>query len=517
MGIVYRARQRSLDRSVALKIVRDELAQLPEYRQRFLREARLAASINHPHVVPVFDIGEYDGRLLLAMQWIEGEDLRSVLAQSGRLSPERAVKIVAQLAGALDAVHRVAGLVHRDVKPSNVLIQDVAGSDHAYLTDFGVARSTESGGQLTQTGLVVGTAGYLSPEQIRGEEPGPRSDLYALGCLFFEMATGKPPFRGDNEMALRWAHANDPRPLPSSVVPELGTAFDAVVAVSLAIDPAQRFASGQEFADALGACLGGRLEHGGSAITPPHEPTVIGPSTPLPPAALQTPHPPQVQVPGYGTPASTPGPASRGGNPLALVLLAIVAVAGIAAAALVAAGVFAQSGTSARASTTPTAAASSTAKTHARASSAARSARRPTVKAPPPVAPAQTTSTPPTAPAASSANGSVYGLQGLPVQCGYGVAGSAGMTCTFANNAFYEYWKASGGNPTQQESINVWSALGDTYYPLSCSSGDTVVDCTGQNSSGIPLDARFTQQALSSYTSSEAAAYAASGKLGPDG
>ena len=144
---------------------------MPEYRDRFLREARLAASVDHPNVVSVYDVGDEDGRLFLAIQWVEGRDLKRLLEETGRLPPERAVGIASQLAGALDALHGVAGLIHRDIKPANVLVRPMTGGDHAYLTDFGVAKPAYGNDQLTQTGWVVGTAGYVSPEQIRGEEP----------------------------------------------------------------------------------------------------------------------------------------------------------------------------------------------------------------------------------------------------------------------------------------------------------------------------------------------------------
>ena len=346
MGVVYRARQLSLDRFVALKVIREDVAGVAEYRERFLREAYLAASVDHPHVVSVFDVGEYDERLVLAMQWIEGEDLCGLLEQSGQLAPDRAVRLVSQLAGALDAVHDV-GLLHRDVKPANVLLRDLGGTEHAYLTDFGMARPSDPGAHLTQTGRVVGTTGYLSPEQIRGAEPGPRSDLYALGCLFFEALTGAPPFRGENEMAVQWAHANDPRPLTSMLVPALGERYDQLVSRALAISPEQRFGSGHEFAHALAVAQSGEtIQPSAVPITPSHEPTVVGPSTPLPPAALQTPppQPPMYQGYGYATPAPAPSQSSRGGNPLALILLAVVALTGIAVGALIAAGVFAQKG-----------------------------------------------------------------------------------------------------------------------------------------------------------------------------
>jgi serine/threonine-protein kinase len=342
MGVVYRAKQLSLGRAVALKVIRGEIAQEPEYHDRFLREATLAAAVDHPNVVPVYDVGEDDGRLWLAMQWIDGKDLGSLIASYGPRLPDRAVAIATQLARALDAVH-AAGLVHRDVKPGNVLIRDVDQKDHAYLTDFGVAKPALHGAdQLTRTGSVVGTTGYLSPEQIRGGEPGPRSDLYALACVFVETLTGQQPFTGDNELAVRWAHANDPRPRISDVRPDIGDRYDAFIARALAVDPTKRFKSGREFAEALQAVHAGST----TSILPagiPHTPTAVGPPTPLlpytplPPSGAQTPSP-QIATPVYMTP---PGyePRSRRGSPLALILLALVAFAGIAVGALAATGV----------------------------------------------------------------------------------------------------------------------------------------------------------------------------------
>lgn len=339
MGVVYKARQRSLGRSVALKVIRTEIADTPEYRERFLREARIAASVDHPHVVSVHDVGERDGRLFLAMQWVDGKDLKQVLADSGRLDADRAVAIVSQLAGALDAVHSVGGLVHRDVKPANVLLRSVGGKDHAYLTDFGIAKPSNAVDQLTKTGWVIGTPGYLAPEQIMGHEPGPRSDLYALGCLFFELVTGEPPFRAENEMALRWAHANNPRPRVSDVAPRLGTRYDGFLAVALAVDPDHRFASGRAFAAAVDTAHDHQSEVSTRLIPRrPHVPTAIGPPTPIP--ATRIPRQQSNAPRGYGTPPAGYPQERRSGSPLALVILAIVALAGITVGGLAAAGVF---------------------------------------------------------------------------------------------------------------------------------------------------------------------------------
>lgn len=338
MGVVYKTNQKTLDRDVALKVIREEIASEPEFRERFMREARLAASVDHPHVVTVYDVGNEDDRLYLVMQWIDGSDVREQLGESGRFPPKRAVAIGAQIAGALDALHSVSGLIHRDVKPANVLLRTVGGEDHAYLTDFGIAKPPEALEHLTKTGSTVGTTGYLSPEQIQGGEAGPRSDLYALGCLVFEMLTGKPPFDGENELAVRWAHANDPRPLVSEAVPALGRRYDEFFATALAVDPAERFGSGREFAEALTGAMTSENTTGATAvISQSRAETKIGPPTPLPPG--RRPPPPGYQ-PAYGYVTPPPPPRERSGNPLALILLAIVAIVGIAVAALAAAGVF---------------------------------------------------------------------------------------------------------------------------------------------------------------------------------
>ena len=167
-----------------------------------------------------------------------------------QLDADRMVAIGVQLALALNAVHE-AGLLHRDVKPSNVLVRDIGGQDHAYLADFGVARMSEAESDLTRTGWVIGTSGYLSPEQVQGYQPDSRSDLYALGCIIFEALTGRPPFTGANDQALRWAHATSPRPVASAICPSLGTRYDSFLSRALAIDPRDRFQSGRELAEAL--------------------------------------------------------------------------------------------------------------------------------------------------------------------------------------------------------------------------------------------------------------------------
>jgi serine/threonine protein kinase len=201
------------------------------------------------------------------MQWVDGEDLKRLLQRRGRLAPGEAVALATQLGGALGAIHR-AGMIHRDVKPANVLVRDLVGVDHSYLADFGLAKIAAPSEDSTSTGWVVGTPGYMSPEQIDGGRPGPPADLYALGCVLFEMLAGEPPFSADNKMALLLAHANAPRPKPSSAVPSLGTRYDRFMSVALARDPERRFSSAQDFVEQL------ELAHrGGDPPAPPPAPT----------------------------------------------------------------------------------------------------------------------------------------------------------------------------------------------------------------------------------------------------
>jgi predicted ATPase/serine/threonine protein kinase len=250
MGVVYRATQLSLEREVALKLIAPELASQEAFRSRFLREAKLAASLEHPHVLPVYEAGEVEGQLFLALRYVEGADLGSLLAQ-GPLPPETSRRIVTQLCSALQAAHK-RGLLHRDVKPENVLLLGREGEEHAYLTDFGLAKPQAERG-LTQTGALLGSLAYLAPEQIEKGQSDERTDLYALGCLLYACLTGKPPFVREHEAALLWAHLKEAPPKPSEARPELGDAFDWVIERALAKDPGDRFQSAAELAQALAA------------------------------------------------------------------------------------------------------------------------------------------------------------------------------------------------------------------------------------------------------------------------
>ena len=243
MGVVYRATDLRLERPVALKLVAPEFAEDELFRRRFLREPRMAASLDHPNVVPIYEAGEHDGQLYLAMRFVDGSDLRTLLRREGGLPAERALDILAQVAGALDAAHR-RGLVHRDVKPANVLVDE---DGHAYLTDFGVTK--QLGGNTTETGQIVGTLDYVAPEQIRGEDVDARADGYALACVLYECLAGRPPFHRNTEAETLWAHMQEPPPpLPGH------PALQPVMAKALAKDPEHRHATCAELiADARAA------------------------------------------------------------------------------------------------------------------------------------------------------------------------------------------------------------------------------------------------------------------------
>lgn len=255
MGVVLRATQVALDRPVALKVIVPELADDIEFRARFKRESLLAASIDHPNVIPVYEAGESEGRLFISMRWVDGSDVRSLISREGSLKVERAVAIVERVGAALDAAHR-HGLVHRDVKPANVLIT-AGAEEHVYLTDFGLTKRTGSAGGLTHTGHFVGTADYAAPEQIRGERADARADVYALGCMLYQAVTGAVPFDRDSEVAKMYAHLNDPPPAVSQAAPHLPPALDQVIERALAKDPADRHPSAGDMARAARGALAG--------------------------------------------------------------------------------------------------------------------------------------------------------------------------------------------------------------------------------------------------------------------
>jgi serine/threonine protein kinase len=245
MGVVFRATDLVLDRRVALKLIAPRLAQDPTFRARFEREFRLAAALDHPHVVPVFRAGEEDGQLYVTMRYVDGTDLGSLLARERWLAPERAVRIVAQVAGALDEAHG-HGLVHRDVKPPNVLIARRGDDERAFLTDFGVTRERTAASDLTATGMAIGSVDYMAPEQAQGGAVDARADIYSLGCVLFHALVGSVPFIRGNELERMWAHVHEAPPAPTSIDPKLPAALDPVLARALAKDPDERYQSAGE-------------------------------------------------------------------------------------------------------------------------------------------------------------------------------------------------------------------------------------------------------------------------------
>ena len=252
MGVVYRAFDARLGRPVALKLIAPERAQDVRFRERFLVESQLAASLDHSNVVPVYDAGEADGRLYIAMRYVEGTDLRTLLEREAPLDPERALALVGQVAAALDAAH-ARGLVHRDVKPANVLVTEETGREHCYLSDFGLTRGPDPGGNSGEPAHLSGTVAYTAPEQITGEAVTGRADLYSLGCVLYEALTGHPPFAGRRSMAVLVAHVEEPPP----ALPSHG-ALEPVLAKALAKAPSERYARCSELvADAV-AALGGK-------------------------------------------------------------------------------------------------------------------------------------------------------------------------------------------------------------------------------------------------------------------
>src|SRR5262245_60555296 len=252
MSVVYRAEDLRLKRNVALKLLAPELAEDERFRERFLRESELAASIDHPHIVPIYDAGEVDGQLYIAMRFVAGSDLKRLLREEGPLEPKRALQLLSQLADALDAAHHL-GLVHHDVKPSNALLDS---SEHVYLADFGLTKSASDRSAQTITGRIIGTVDYAAPEQIEGKPVDGRADVYSLGCLLNECLTGEVPFPRDSELAVLWGHVHEAPPKASERNPDLPHAVDSVFARALAKKPEKRYETCNELTAAARDALG---------------------------------------------------------------------------------------------------------------------------------------------------------------------------------------------------------------------------------------------------------------------
>jgi serine/threonine protein kinase len=301
MGVVYRAEETGLGgRPVALKLLSPALAGDPDFRARFLREMRVAAAIDHPNIVPIYRAGEDRGLLYLAMRYVHASDLRRALEAEGRLDPDRALAILDQVARALDAAH-ARGLVHRDVKPGNILLAPPVldgDPEHVYLVDFGLARADSDDRSIGGGGSFLGTPRYASPEQAAGRPVDGRTDGYALGCVLYECLTGRPPFPGGSGEAVLLAHLEATPPRVTTLRPDLPPAIDRVVARALAKTPEDRFPSGRALvAAAREALFPGR----GSPDPSPPIPGAPEPHPPIPGAP--EPHPP------------IPGPPNREGSP----------------------------------------------------------------------------------------------------------------------------------------------------------------------------------------------------------
>ena len=263
MGVIYRARDPALAQIRALKILASERLDDLTFQERFRRESRLAASIEHPNVAPIYQAGESDGRLYIVMRFVDGPSLHELLAERGRLEPSHAAALTHQVAAALDAAH-ARGLIHRDVKPANILLEGSEGEERAFLCDFGISKLASAGSELTSTGQFLGTVDYVAPEQIGGDPVDPRTDVYSLACVLYHALTGTPPFSRETQLATMFAHAHQPRPLASEQGPDLPPALDPVLVRGMAQRPADRYASAGEFATDVVEALG---ERGSQAVT----------------------------------------------------------------------------------------------------------------------------------------------------------------------------------------------------------------------------------------------------------
>jgi len=330
MGVVYLAVQERLNRQVALKVIVPELAADPLFKRRFEQEARHAASIDHPNVVPIYEANEASGSLYLAMRYIKGDDLGRLLRETSGLSPWSAASIVDKVASALDAAH-LKGLVHRDIKPANILIEGGRADGHVYLTDFGLTKTAETHASLTNTGMFVGTIDYAAPEQIEGGVTDARTDVYALTCLLWHALTGEPPYSGGDAQKM-WAHMHHPPPSFEAVKPKLETSFGEVVSRGMAKNPDERFPSAGDLGRAAIAAAAGEevaapersvatgLAAAGAPATRPMEAPVVPPTQDRPRASKR-----EARTGVMETPAPRRSKALLG-------LVALVAVAGVAAA-----------------------------------------------------------------------------------------------------------------------------------------------------------------------------------------
>jgi YVTN family beta-propeller protein len=256
MSVVYLAEDSRLKRKVALKLLAPELGESERFRERFVRESQLAASLDHPNIIPIFEAGEADGLLYIAMRYVKGTDLKALIEREGALPPDRTLRLLTQVGSALDTAHS-HGLIHRDVKPANILIAegDSRGQEHVYLSDFGLTKRSTSDSGLTGTGQFVGTFDYAAPEQFEGKPLDARTDVYSLGCVLFECLTGERPFQRANEAALVYAHLMAPTPTVTEKQPDLPQGIDEVVAKAMAKAPENRYETAGQTTEAARSVL----------------------------------------------------------------------------------------------------------------------------------------------------------------------------------------------------------------------------------------------------------------------
>ena len=386
MSVVYSAEHLSLGRTVALKILSTWLGEDEAFRERFIRESKLAAALEHPNIIPIYDAGESNGVLYIAMRHVAGGDLGSRIKQSGPLSLGQTIFYLEQVAGALDQAHS-QGLVHRDVKPGNILIE--SSSDRVYLTDFGVVKQSTAP-NLTKTGHFLGTFAYAAPEQIERKPIDGRTDLYALGCVLHECLSGAPPYNAETEASMLHAHLVEPPPKLTDVRPDLPQTINTVLATAMAKAKEDRYASGAELVRALRA-----VALGTGATAPALAPQAVGaapatvlsqtpepaaaaapaavamasaaaveasappaPPPPEPPPAAEAPPPPPPAAEPDPEPSAAPPPASRGGGGMTITLsgrrlaLALAGLAALVAVAVVAAILLTGNGNSGGSGTT---------------------------------------------------------------------------------------------------------------------------------------------------------------------
>jgi serine/threonine-protein kinase len=351
MGAVYLAEQVALGRKVAVKVLPPELADSADFRHRFERESRVAASLDHPNVVPIYESGEIDGVLFIAMRLVGGTDLATLLAREGPMSPERGASLVRQVGSALDAAH-AKGLVHRDVKPGNILVVSATDEDdHVYLSDFGLTRLTSSDSALTRSGTFMGTVAYAAPEQFQGQPADAGSDLYSLGCVAFECVTGQRPFPQEQEAAVMFAHLQEEPPRASERRPGIPSELDPVLAKAMAKRPEDRYPTGKALGSAMRAAVTESPEAVASAppvadSTPPADSTPSGPGSEQPSGGVTSiPPPAPPSPPGSTTP---PRRVSRRWTGIAAAATAVAVVAGVVV-------VTRQGGSTPRGSPTPSA------------------------------------------------------------------------------------------------------------------------------------------------------------------